>query len=161
MPIIADAGPLIGLAKINQLGLLKEIFTRVIVPTEVADECTEHHSKPGAILIARAIQSAVIDVYPEMISPILELEAVLGKGEVAAITLAKQLSSPLLIDDRRGRYFAKKLGVSITGLPGILLLAKRKKIIHAVAPILNELHTHHYHLSLQLHHEVLRLAGEN
>lgn len=161
MLIIADAGPLIGLAKINQLGLLKGIFTSVMVPTEVADECTEHHSKPGAILITRAIQSTIIDVYSETISPIIELDSVLGKGEVAAIALAKQLPSPLLIDDRRGRYFAKKLGVNITGLPGVLLLAKRKKIIHAVEPILNELHAHHYHLSKQLRHEILRLAGEN
>ncbi len=160
MCIIADASPLIGLAKIDRLELLKSLFKSVIIPKEVADECTEHHSKPGAILIARAIQSAIIDVYSETISPIIELNSVLGKGEAAAIALAKQLSSPLLIDDRRGRYFAKKLGVSITGLPGVLLLAKRNKIIHAVEPILNELHAYHYHLSKQLHHEVLRLAGE-
>ena len=40
MLIIADASPLIGLPKIDRLELLTELFSHILIPVEVADECT-------------------------------------------------------------------------------------------------------------------------
>ena len=45
----------------------------------------------------------------------------------------------LVIDERRGRAEADRLGLRITGLLGVLVEAKRKGFILAVKPMLNDL----------------------
>ena len=45
----------------------------------------------------------------------------------------------VLMDERRGRHAAEKLGIKPLGLLGILVLAKREGIISEVRPILDDL----------------------
>ena len=45
----------------------------------------------------------------------------------------------LLIDERRGRQIATMEGLRVIGLVGVILLAKRRGLINAVAPVLREL----------------------
>jgi hypothetical protein len=53
----------------------------------------------------------------------------LEPGESESIALALEIGADLLlIDERRGRAEADRLGIKITGLLGILVEAKRKKI---------------------------------
>ena len=47
----------------------------------------------------------------------------------------------LLIDERRGRAEANRLGIKITGLLGILVEAKQKNLIHAVKTLIDALTT--------------------
>lgn len=42
-----------------------------------------------------------------------------------------------LIDERLGRREARDLGLSITGLSGILLVAKRRGLITQIRPIID------------------------
>ncbi|MDA1277516.1 MAG: hypothetical protein O2960_26240 [Verrucomicrobia bacterium] len=37
-PAVCNTGPLLGLSRINELGLLARLFPQVIIPREVADE---------------------------------------------------------------------------------------------------------------------------
>jgi predicted nucleic acid-binding protein len=39
------------------------------------------------------------------------------------LVLAKERNLPLLVDEKKGRAVAKRLGVSVLGLAGLLLLA--------------------------------------
>ncbi|WP_347989514.1 hypothetical protein [Methylomonas sp. AM2-LC] len=43
--IIADAGPLIALAKVDHLQLLPQLFIHVTITQFVAEECLRNHSK--------------------------------------------------------------------------------------------------------------------
>lgn len=160
MKIIADASPLIGLARIERLDILYQLFEQIIVPPAVADECTEFLKKPGAFIINEAIEHQKIKVYQEKFVLIEALRSSLDKGETEAISLAVQLKNLLLIDERRGRFFAKSYQVSITGLGGLLLLAKNNNIIHSVKTILDELALNNYHLSDSVCHEIIRCADE-
>ena len=54
--VIADASPLIALAKINQLHLLPALFSTVQITQAVADECLLNPS-PDAKRISAALQA--------------------------------------------------------------------------------------------------------
>jgi predicted nucleic acid-binding protein len=95
--IVADASPIIALGSINQLSILFKLFGKVIIPEAVAQECLVDISRPGAIAIAKAIETKKIQV-----SASVELERfdeallILDKGEADAITLASSLNLPLV-----------------------------------------------------------------
>src|SRR5436309_13696371 len=57
------------------------------------------------------------------------------RGEAEAIALALETKTDhLLIDERDGRLMARQLGLSLTGVLGVLLRAKRMKQIKAIKP---------------------------
>lgn len=84
----------------------------------------------------------------------------LGIGEVAAIALALELASPVLMDDKLARAFAQRAGLTVIGTGGILLAAKATRLIPSVRPSLAELSSAGYYLSDDLVKRILELAGE-
>lgn len=93
---------------------------------------------------------------------ILERERRLDPGEANAIVLAIELqATQLLIDERLGRTEAKRQGLRITGILGVLLAAKRQGLIPVVRPILERLIGEaNFRISNQLYDETLALAEE-
>ena len=69
-------------------------------------------------------------------------------------------SDSLIIDERKGRNEAKKQGLKITGILGIILAAKEKGFIDLVQPLLDDLMVNGFWLNKSLYHEVLVLANE-
>ena len=85
----------------------------------------------------------------------------LDAGEASAILLAEQTDCRfLLIDERRGREIARRRGLPVVGLAGVLLAAKRSGLLESVGPMLADLSRQGYRLSDTLVTEVVRLAGE-
>ena len=74
--------------------------------------------------------------------------------------MAHALHLPLLIDEKLGRNAAKKLNIKIIGTLGVLLLAKRKKVIRTVKPIMSCLKRGRYFISDKLIKETLLRAKE-
>jgi len=66
----------------------------------------------------------------------------------------------LLLDDRAGRTAAQKLAQPLTGLAGLLLLAKREGLVTAVVPLLETLRGLDYWVSDDVVAVVKNLAGE-
>ena len=67
----------------------------------------------------------------------------------------------LLIDERRGRAAADRLGIKITGLLGILVEAKQKNLITAVKPFMDALiATSEFRVSPALYNQILSLVNE-
>lgn len=67
----------------------------------------------------------------------------------------------MLIDERLGRREATRLGLPITGVLGILLVAKRRGLISAVQPVMDALMNQvGFRVSSQLYTEVLKAAGK-
>jgi uncharacterized protein len=88
------------------------------------------------------------------------LQLVVDPGESEALCLAYEMGVRLVVDDRKAREAAKRLGVQVTGTVGLLLKAKQELLIPSIRPILDDLDQHGFHLSPALRQEALRLAGE-
>lgn len=159
--VVADSSPLIVFARSGLLPMLRQVVGEIVVPQTVYEECTGDMSKPGARIIAEAHQAGLLTVHPD--SRVLALPAnmpMLDKGEIAAISLAIELSEPILMDERLGRQAATAHGLAVIGSAGILLTAKRKGLIPAVHPVLLNWQSFGYFLSPALIAMVLQRAGE-
>ncbi len=162
MKIVADTGPIIGLAKIGRISLLKKLATEVLISPIVHKEI---YGKIGSE--SDQIDKALSDFVHVVDLGSLELNIDeplinLGEGEKQSIFLASTLKKEvlLLIDDRAGRQAADNLNISKIGLVGILLLAKKKGLIDNVGTLLQELRTTGYWLSDEVITVARKLAEE-
>lgn len=147
--IISDTSCLILLDKIGELDLLKKLFKTVTITPEIAKEY--NLPLPNWLVL----ESPTNKTYQ------LILEASLDKGESSAIALGLEKTNSLLImDDLKGRKFAEKLGLKITGTLGILIIAKRQSLISSVKPALEKIKETDFRFSKNLEKSLLRLSGE-
>jgi predicted nucleic acid-binding protein len=159
--IIADAGPVIALCKIQKLMLLNQLFEMCCITEEVYQEVIS-----GNDTAVNCLQSAVENHYIkiETVDNIsLDLKTLLDLGEASSITLAlkqKQKQSALLIDEAKGRRIAKQHKLSVIGVAGLLILAKKHLLIDAVLPLLIDIRENGYWLSNNFLHEVAKLTNE-
>jgi predicted nucleic acid-binding protein len=158
--IVADAGPLIALAKIEQLSLLTALFAEIHIPAHVLHEATDNIALGGATAVYDFAQMHAHVDEDRSDELVQRLRIEIDEGEAQAVALAKYLGCGVLMDDLLGREVAKRLGIAVVGVPGILLLAKREGLIERVQPCLAALTHVKYHLSRSLVAEVLRLAAE-
>ncbi|VVB85493.1 Uncharacterised protein [uncultured archaeon] len=132
--IVSNSGPLIHLAKVGSIGLLKELFGKVIIPHEVRLEVVDRGKDEGmadAFLIESEIENGWIVTDQSNNNKIKEIASSAGIdiGEVAAIMLARRKKCPVLIDDLAARRFAAGLGLEVVGSIGVLIRsAKLQKI---------------------------------
>lgn len=151
MKVISDLSSLIALSEIGKLNLLNKIFGEVIIPNAVEKEVYREKSPPKWIKIFSVTQRLASYI----------LESSLGPGESEAICLFKEVNADILIlDDLNARRVAEKLEINITGTLGILLLAKEKKLIKLIKPLIEELMKGSFRISDELYEDVLDLAGE-
>lgn len=160
--IVADASPLIVIAKSGLIPVLKDITEEVIIPETDYAECTVGVTQPGARAIRAAVEVGHIRVKPDADPPCGEADdkmPVLDAGERAAIALAHALQCPILIDERLGRQAARRKGLAVIGSAGLLLEARQRRLISAVAPILDQWQRSGYFLSTSVVKAVLDKAG--
>jgi len=129
--IVSNSTPLIYLAKIKRLYLLKELFNEVLIPLEVKSEVVDEGKKRGevdAYLIEQGIKAGWLKV--ERVSAYLKFDIDIDAGEKAAISLAQEKKQRVvLIDEIAARTAAKLLKIEPRGTIFVLLLAlKQKKI---------------------------------
>ena len=147
--IVSDTTCLILLQKIGELNLLQKLFDQILTTQIVADEF-------GAELPNWINVQNPIDRKNQMI-----LETSLDKGEASAIALAlEKENSLLIIDELKGRKFAKRLGLTITGTLGILAQAKKSGYIPLLKPLLDKVKETDFRLNDQLINDTLSQVGE-
>ena len=158
--IIADAGQLIALAKIDQLTLLPALFAEVHIPAYVLQEAAGNILMPGAAAV-RAFADAHATIHEDSVDPVVQRLCVeIDAGEAQAIALAQLLSCGVLMDDLLGRGVAKRLRLPVIGVLGVLLQGKRAGHIAAIRPSLDALLLARYRVSDTLIAEVLKQAKE-
>lgn len=121
MRAIVNATPLIALALIDRLDLLRSLFDEVIVPANVYEEVVvQGVGKPGADALARA---QWLKILPSPHRPAVDpLLMGLDAGELAVLLLAQQIEPDwVIVDERLARRVAFAMGLAVKGTLGVLL----------------------------------------
>ena len=153
MIVVSDTSPLTALITIGWQELLPRLFSEVVIPIGVRDELLRAHAVLPGWLRVEAVGDS-----DEAARLMMDLD----RGEAEAIELAKELHADrLLIDERKGRLVAVREGVSVIGLLGVLLLAKRRGMIASARALLDRLELEAgIYLAADLKEEALRSVGE-
>lgn len=162
MIVVSNTSPVINLAVVNHLSLLQKLYSKVVIPQAVYDEIViEGAGQAGAEEVG---QSEWIEVRPVANRPLVKsLESDLDLGEAEAVVLAVELKADLLlIDERKGRAVAHRLGVNHIGLLGVLVQAKHNGLIPAVRPVMDSLMTQAgFWVSTELYAHILQMTDES
>jgi len=159
--VVSNTSPIMNLAAIGQLGILERLYGKVLIPEAVLQELSAVGSKQvdtseiqGLLWIEKQ------DVSNRSLVDSLLLE--LGAGEAEAIVLAMEVKAALLlVDERRGRKVASRLGLKYIGLLGVLVEAKREGLIAELKPILDDLIVKAgFWVSSRLYNRFLKEVGE-
>ena len=97
---------------------------------------------------------------PVDVGMVAALRLVVDAGESEAIALAYERGMRIILDDRKAREAARRLGVPVTGTVGLILKAKQAGVIPVIRPLLDALDANQFRIGEALRAEALRLAGE-
>ncbi|MFB6165560.1 MAG: DUF3368 domain-containing protein [Haloarculaceae archaeon] len=119
--VVSDTSPLLNLALIGRLDLLRTQFSDVTAPRRVWNELTEGEAGLEALRELRADDFLRI-VEVERSDLFVEVFHELDLGETAAICYAVEHGADLvLLDERDGRRVARRHDLEVTGVIGVLL----------------------------------------
>ncbi len=155
--IVANAGPLIALAKVQALPLLHAVFAQTMVTETVLGECLSLPDRPDGAEISAAVAGGSLVVIPDSAAG---SAWGLDPGEASAIAAALARGASILMDDRAGRRVANELGVPVIGVLSVLILAKRRGELPAVRPLVDRLIASGYYLADAVIEDAFRLARE-
>jgi hypothetical protein len=145
LPTVSDTSPLIWLSKIGKLTLLKDLYTKILIPQEVYQEAVERGLKEGfsdALVIKEGCDQGWIRILQldekevTFCQSIMEHSFELHMSEVQAIALTRKTGKDtlLLIDESSGRAFAEAWGLKVKGVLYVIMTALRCEFLdHAEA----------------------------
>lgn len=147
--IISDSRCLIALTNARHLYLPQKVYGRIMTTSVVVQEYGMHI--PDWIEVKDPIDERLVGRFMDLVDA----------GEASAIALAVETDrSVVILDHLAARRLVTDLELPHTGMLDILLKAKSKGDITAVAPILNDIKRVSFRLSSEVEEKVLRLAGE-
>lgn len=163
-PVISNTSPLTNLAIIGHLVLVRTQLTRVVVPQAVWEEmlALPHPEARTALLSSQTEGWLQVATLANVAMAASLRLAGLDPGESEAIALAVETSASLLLmDEKKGRIAARRLGVPVSGALAILAAARRAGQISSARTEIARLRTEAgFFISSQVEVHTLRLAGE-
>lgn len=144
---VLDSTCLIGLERIDRLDLLPALLSPLMVPPAVH---LEFGTCPPWLTVTKPLDQGMVAALKINVDP----------GEAEAIALAYEKGMRVILDDRKAREVAHRLGLKVTGTVGLLVKAKQAGIIPAILPLLDALDSKGFRITTALRVEALRLAGE-
>ena len=156
--VIVNSTPLISLAGIGALDILKSVYGQIIIPEAVLNEVTvKGDSIADTIKASRWIKIEKIqdDSNRKMYN------AKLHAGEVEVMILAQEKNADIvIIDDNAAKTTAKYLGLNTIGTMAVLLKAKEAGCINSVCSIADKLISNGFYISQNVYDIIRELAGE-
>ena len=158
--IVINTGPLIALAAATgSLDILQHLYSRVVVPSEVANEIGAGGQTGFAVPEFQA--AAFLDKQPHSTTIGTFLHNTLDAGEASVIQTALDLGiSTVCIDEAVGRRIARLNGLLVTGSLGILIRAKQEGLPVSVSTMIDNMQRHGIWLGKSLAEAAIQLAGE-
>jgi len=163
MPVVSNTSPLLNLAIVGRFSLLRDQFREIWIPPGVFEELRVKEDLPGTQSMREAIEAGWLRVEKVRELPVVQvLQRDLDKGEAEAITLALQMKAEwILLDEREARRVAKRLGLKVAGVLGILFRARREGKLSSLERAMKELREKAgFRIGADLFAELVREAGE-
>jgi len=126
--LVSDTGPLISLeSPPTGFQWIRSVLDRLIIPPTVLDEAAHPYEERQAFLEEAGLRRLIDVRRPETRSKADPGSGwhVLDEGEQEAISLARELEYPLLIEETAGRRVAKSLGCEVSGIAGLIDRARQ------------------------------------
>lgn len=158
--VVSNSSPLIHLAKIREIEILKVFYQRILIPESVYHECvTEGKNREDALLIRQADWIEVRSVRDERLVRALQQE--IDRGEAKTIVLALEVGADLvLLDDYEARQKARLYNLRITGTLGVPLRAKHQGKLASLKGAMEKLKEAGFRIGGDLEQKILREARE-
>lgn len=157
--IVSNTTPIINFAEIGRLDLLEALLGKVVVPPAVVDELLAKRD-----LFPKAGDAAAcFRIVPPKDQLLTRgFRAVTHAGEAECLALAMENpGSLLLLDDLQARAMASANGLPFAGTLGLLVEAKARGLVDAVAPLIRELRVSaRFWISFELETRVMKDVGE-
>jgi len=159
--VVSNSSPLITLARIGHLDLLKQLFGRIHIAGEVRQEVVVRGAGRPA---ANAVHGADwIEIHPAADAAglaALRARHALGAGELATILLARALRADLvIIDERAARRLGQDQGVAVMGCVGILERGHRRGLVPDLRQTYASLLAHGIRIDRQILDQSLTALG--
>lgn len=161
MLVISDTSPVVALARIGHIDLLKTIFGQIVIPKAVEQELKSAELR--GLNLDGILKASWISVMPVRLSSELKyFMTILDPGESEALALALELKADfILIDEKAGRAVASRHNLRMIGVLGILLKAKSEGLIPEIRSLLDRLRTEaEFWIGEKTYRHLLSLAGE-
>lgn len=156
---VVNASPIITLCKSGQEDLLPQLFGEIVLPGAVWEEVEAGDATdPASQRLSKLGWLKRDDTVA--IAPIIQAWD-LGAGESAVLSYG--LANPeytAVIDDAAARRCARSLNITVIGTVGLVVLAKRRKLIPRIAPGLQALRDAGLWLSDDLIQKLKQQEGE-
>jgi predicted nucleic acid-binding protein len=149
--IVSNTSPIVALAHLGELDLLRKILdSAILIPPAVSRELAGR-KLPEWFEIRELRQPLSARA----------LEAFLGAGESEALALALEAEADfILLDDKAARRLASQLRLTVVGTLGLLVKAKEAGLIASIRPKLEALRSLPFHISPRLQEDILTQARE-
>ena len=156
-----NASPLIGLAHLEGLAWLRKLYGRALITPTVRSEVLTGLGRSGEAEVSAAIRRRQIGVLRR--DPAGPLFPALDDGEASTIraALAHGPGALVILDELSARKAARRLGLRCTGTAGVIVEAKRARLVMAARPLFKRLADSGFHLSSDLVAAVLDELGED
>jgi predicted nucleic acid-binding protein len=141
--VIADASPLIALARVNGIVWLQDLFGEVVVTTvELREVLTGRFPESEAPIETALAAGWLKSVAAEMADPALPD---LDEGEAASIRLA----------------LAQSFGIRLAGTAAVIGMARQRGLIPSAKAVFAQLHASDFRIAPAVIHAVLDRCGES
>ena len=153
MIVVSDTSPVTALLTIGAAELLVQLFDEVVIPPAVRGELLRSHPLLPPWLQVKTVQNP---------GQVRQYAQTVDLGEAEAIELARELRADrLLMDERKGRALARREGIPVVGLLGVVLLAKRRRLIPSARLLLQRLESEAgIYLAVEIKETALKTVGE-
>lgn len=155
-----DASPLIGLAYVGGLGWLPRLYRSAFITQTVRDEVLPGRGLPGESAIRGALRRGQIRLFRRKLTEPVFPELDDGEASILRVALAHGDGALVVVDDLVARKIAGQRGIPYTGTAGVIIEAKRARLIRSARPVFERLAQTDFRLSPQIVEEILTELGE-
>jgi predicted nucleic acid-binding protein len=124
--VVSDTSPLHYLIQCDAVHLLPALFQQVLLPPAVFQELQHSRTPPAVRAWAQSLPPWARVQAPAQLDASLDVD----EGEREAISLAREVqAAAVLMDDRKGRAEAVRIGLRVTGTIGLLEAAAARGLV--------------------------------